>query len=113
MKSNLAGFAMAAALGAFAALPALAAAISPSAILANPSSFDGKSVTVSGAVAHFQTSKTMMGTVAAYQVCDAKCVLVIDKKNHAHADGDNVTVSGIFHTTFKGPKRTFNNVVML
>jgi len=92
---------------------AAAASLTPSTILANPSSYDGKAVTVAGKVAHFQTNKTLMGTVAAYQLCDAKCVIVIDQKNTTHADGDSVTVSGTFNITFKGPKKTYSNVVMI
>ena len=92
---------------------ALAAPLSPSVILANPSSYDGKAVTVAGKVDHFQTSHTLMGTVAGYQLCDGKCIVVIDEHNAHHADGDAVTVSGTFHTTFKGPHRSFSNAVVI
>jgi hypothetical protein len=96
-----------------AILPAAAADLTPSAILANPSSFDGKSVSVAGSVAKYQTSKTLMGTVAAFQLCDAKCVVVIDETNTAHKDGDTITVAGTFQTAFKGPRRSFKNVVLI
>jgi hypothetical protein len=96
------------------ALPALAETLAPSTILANPSSYEGKAVTVHGKVAQFQTTKTPMGTVAAFQLCDEKCVLVIDKTDTAkYTDGDEATASGTFRSTFKGPKRTFNNVIMI
>jgi hypothetical protein len=92
---------------------ALAAAMAPSAIMAAPSSYDGKAVTVTGTVAKYQTTKTAMGTVAAFQLCDSACVLVIDETAGAHADGSKATVSGTFETTFKGPMRTFHNVVLI
>jgi len=91
----------------------LAGAIAPSAILANPSSYDGKTVTVTGTVAHFQTSSTPMGTVAGFQLCDSKCVVVIDKTNQAHGNGGSATVTGTFHVTFKGPRKTFNNAIVV
>ena len=98
-----------------AALPAtaLAAGLSPSTIVASPSSYDGKSVTVSGTVKNFQTSNTMMGTVAGFQLCDTKCVVVIDQKNTPHTNGSSATVTGTFHVTFKGPKKTFSNAVVI
>lgn len=92
---------------------ALADALAPSAIVASPSTYDGKSVTVSGKVTNFQTSQTMMGTVAGYQLCDTKCVVVIDQTNHAQTNGSNATVTGTFHATFKGPRKTFTNAVVI
>jgi len=91
----------------------LAGAIAPSAILANPSSYDGKTVTVTGTVSHFQTSSTPMGTVAGFQLCDSKCVVVIDKTNTSHGNGASATVTGTFHVTFKGPRKSFNNAIVV
>jgi len=96
-----------------AVLPAAAAELTPSAILGDPSAHDGKSVTVTGTVAKYQTMKTFLGTVAAFQLCDAKCVVVIDETNAAHKDGETTTVSGTFQTSFKGPRRSFKNVVVI
>ncbi len=102
------------ALFAIAAAPALAADQAPSSIVANPASFEGKTVTVSGKVAHFQNQKTPMGTVAAFQLCDSKCVLVIDETNAAkYSDGDTGTATGTFHQKFKGRMRSFDNVVLI
>ena len=96
------------------ALPAKAAdALAPSTIVADPASYEGKTVHVSGTVAKYQTTKTMMGTIAAFTLCDAKCVVVIDETNTAHKDGDTVAVAGVFQTTFKGRQRTFSNVVVV
>lgn len=89
------------------------AALAPSAILANPSVYDGKEVTVAGTVSHVQSSKSMMGSVTGFQLCDTKCVVVIDRTNTARTNGEKATVSGTFQSSFKGPKRTFNNVVVV
>jgi hypothetical protein len=94
-------------------LPAAAADLTPSKILSDPSSYDGKSVSVAGTVAKFQTSKTLLGTVAAFQLCDAKCIVVIDQTNTTRKDGDKATVAGTFQTSFKGPRRSFKNVVLV
>jgi hypothetical protein len=92
---------------------AIAASLAPSAIVASPSTFDGKTVTVTGKVSSFQTSSTMMGPVAGYQLCDAKCVVVIDESNHAQTNGSQATVTGTFHATFKGPRKSFTNAVVI
>jgi len=93
---------------------ALAAdALAPSAIVASPSTYDGKSVTVTGKVSDFQTSQTMMGTVAGYQLCDEKCVVVIDQTNQTQTNGSTATVTGTFHATFKAPRKTFTNAVVI
>ncbi len=92
---------------------AAAAALSPSALVAGASSYDGKSVTVAGKVTNFRTSSTMMGTVAGFQLCDSKCVVVIDQTNHARSNGSTATVTGTFHVTFKGPRKTFTNAVVI
>ncbi|HZY99277.1 MAG TPA: hypothetical protein VFE36_06865 [Candidatus Baltobacteraceae bacterium] len=89
------------------------AALAPSAIVASPSTYDGKGVTVTGKVSNFQTSQTMMGTVAGYQLCDTQCVVVIDQTNQAQTDGSNATVTGTFHASFKTPKKTFTNAVVI
>jgi hypothetical protein len=102
-----------AALAALVPVAALAAALAPSAIVASPSTYDGKTVTVTGKVANFQTSKTMMGTVAGYQLCDTKCVVVIDEKNGAQTNGAPATVTGTFHATFKGPRKSYDNAVVI
>ena len=99
----------------FGVLPAiaLAAALGPSTIVASPSTYDGKTVTVTGKVSNFQTSKTMMGTVAGFQLCDSKCVVVIDKTNQSRTNGSSATVTGTFHVSFSGPKKTFKNAVVV
>jgi hypothetical protein len=101
------------ALLALAPVAALAAALAPSAIVANPSAYDGKTVTVSGKVSNFQTSSSPMGPVAGFQLCDSKCVVVIDKTNQSRSNGAAATVTGTFHVTFKGPRKTFSNAIVI
>jgi hypothetical protein len=101
--------------GAFVAIavPALAATMVPSDVVAKAASLDGTTVTVSGKVAKFQRSTTLMGTVSAFQLCDSKCIVVIDQKNETQVDGKATTVTGTFHVQYKGPRRSFKNVVMI
>ena len=98
-----------------AAVPAIAiaAALAPSAIVASPATYDGKSVTVTGKVTNFQMQNTMMGQVAGFQLCDSKCVVVIDKTHQTRSDGASATVSGTFHASFKGPHKTFKNAIVV
>jgi hypothetical protein len=100
-------------LGVAPSVVAAAGALAPSAIVADPSMYDGKSVTVTGKVSNFQVSSTPMGQVAGFQLCDSKCVVVIDKTNHSLSNGAMATVTGTFHTTFKGPRKTFTNAVVI
>ncbi len=103
----------AAALTAAAMSAAFAADATPSAIAADPSSFEGKTVTVTGKVENFQTTHTLMGTVAGFQLCGEKCIVVIDEKNGSHANGEQATVTGTFYASFKTRKRTFKNAVVI
>jgi hypothetical protein len=98
-----------------AAAPAalIAAVLTPTQLLSNPSSYEGQSVTVSGTVSHLQVSKTMFRKVTGFQLCDSKCVVVIDEKNAEHHEGEQATVSGTFQQDFKGPKRSFKNVILI
>lgn len=102
-----------AALVAAIPLAAVAATFAPSAIMANPSSYDGKSITVSGKVTGFQTSQTMMGKVAGFKLCDSACITVIDETAQSRTDGSTATVTGTFHVTFKAPKRTFSDALVI
>jgi hypothetical protein len=38
---------------------------------------------------------------------------VIDKTEASRSNGATATVSGTFHTTFKGPRKTFTNAVLV
>ncbi len=106
-------FAFAAVLGLAPAIALAAGALAPSAIVAGPSSYDGKSVTVTGKISNFQVSSTPMGSVAGFQLCDSKCVVVIDKTGQSRSNGATATVTGTFHVTFKGPRKTFTNAIVI
>jgi hypothetical protein len=88
-------------------------ALTPSTVAGNPSAYDGKSVTVTGKVAQYQVSSTPMGKAAGFQLCDSKCIVVVDRTAQSRTDGQTATVTGTFHTTFKGPRRTFNNAIVV
>ncbi len=96
-----------------AALPASAATMTPSEVVAKAASLDGATVTVSGKVEKFQRTSTLMGTISAFQLCDSVCVVVIDQKNRSQQNGQTATVTGSFHVQYKGPRRSFKNVVMI
>ena len=93
--------------------PAVASTMTPSQVAANASSLDGKTVAVSGKVAKFQRSSTLIGTFSAYQLCDSKCVIVIDQKNGTKVNGQIATATGTFHVQYNAPRRSFKNVVMI
>jgi hypothetical protein len=87
--------------------------LTPSQLVANPASYEGKAVTVSGTVEHFQKTKSLFKTVSGFQLCDTQCIVVVDETNAAHSDGEKTSVSGTFQQNFKGPKRSFKNVVVI
>lgn len=98
---------------AITVIAAASAALSPSQILSKPSSYDGQSVTVSGKVANLKVNKSAFRQVTGFQLCDSKCVVVIDETNASRRDGETATVSGTFQQSFKGPKRSYNNVILI
>lgn len=97
-------------------LPVLAFAadaLTPSTVVGSPSTYEGKTVTIAGTVANFQTANSPMGTVSFFQLCDPKCVVVIDSTKPTYKNGDQQTATGTFHSTYKAPRRTFSNVVLV
>jgi hypothetical protein len=100
---------------ALAVLPiAVAAAnLTPSLVLASPSMYDGKSVAVSGTVSEFTTRSTDLGNFTKFSLCDTKCITVIDKTQQSRTNKTAVTVVGTFRASFKGPHKTWTNVLMI
>jgi outer membrane lipoprotein-sorting protein len=86
--------------------------VAPSALAANPSTYDGESVTVSGTVKNPTTRQTRRGTATAYQLCDSACINVIEFGNANVSDGSQVTVSGRFRASF-GREQTMTNVLLV
>ncbi len=86
--------------------------VAPSALSADPSNYDGESVTVSGTVKNPTARQTRRGTATAYQLCDNNCINVIDFGNTNVSDGSQVTVSGRFRASF-GRQQTITNVLLV
>jgi hypothetical protein len=90
-----------------------AANLTPSIVLATPSTYDGKSIAVSGTVSDFTTRNTDLGNFTKFSLCDTKCITVLDKGQQSHADKSTVTVTGTFHASFKGPHKVWTDVLMI
>ncbi|HVN69237.1 MAG TPA: hypothetical protein VMU38_06290 [Candidatus Binatia bacterium] len=102
-----------AALLAVLPIAAVAATLAPSAIVATPSTYDGQTVTVAGTVQNFMSKDTAMGKFSGFQLCDSKCINVIDKTNQSHTNGSSATVTGTFHASFKAPHKTWSNALVI
>lgn len=100
------------ALGSFVACGHNAQTVAPSALSANPSSYDQQDITVSGTVKNPGTRQTRRGTATTYQLCDTACINVVQFGSANVSDGSNQTVSGRFRATF-GRKRTMTNVLIV
>jgi len=85
-------------IGACALLTApVLAADSIDAIVANPSAFDGKHVSVHGSVADVKQKTSRKGNdYTTFQVCETKCVNVYAHGHVGVTDGAVVTVGGTF-----------------
>jgi hypothetical protein len=86
--------------------------VAPSAIVANPSSYDEQDVTVSGTVKNPKTRHTRRGTATRYQLCDGTCVTVVQFGEAGVTDGSTQTITGRFHTQF-GRRRVMSNVIVV
>jgi hypothetical protein len=95
---------------AVAAAPVLA----PSGILATPSKFDRQNVTVLGLVANLVVRPVGDGTMyTQFQVCDSRCVVVVNPGKPRVSDGQNATVNGTFYTFFaRGPIQLHDIIVV-
>lgn len=86
--------------------------LAPSAVIANPSSYDEQDITVSGAARNPETRQTPRGTFTRYQLCDTACINVVTFGESSVAAGSQQTVTGRFHATF-GRRRVFSNVLVV
>ncbi|MGP8101251.1 MAG: hypothetical protein ACLQHL_10930 [Candidatus Cybelea sp.] len=75
--------------------------VAPSALVANPASYDGQNLAVSGTAKHPHRMRRRAATV--YQLCDSACINVIEFDNSNVSDESQVTVSGHFRSSF-GPR---------
>jgi hypothetical protein len=86
--------------------------IAPSALAANPSNYDGQSVTVAGTVKNPTSRDTRRGTATTYQLCDSACITVIAFGDANVSDGSQATVSGRFRASF-GRRQMMTNVLIV
>jgi cytochrome c-type biogenesis protein CcmE len=87
----------------------------PSAIVADPTTYDGQSVSVSGTAKAPKTRTTRRGQILTFQLCDTQCVNVVEFGDAAAAgvtEGQSVSVTGSFHASF-GKMRHMENVVLV
>jgi hypothetical protein len=112
MTSGLARAALSIALASSAACGHSAQTVAPSALSADPSTYDGQDVTVSGTAKSLGTRQTRRGTATTYQLCDTACINVIQFGASDAAEGGNVTVTGRFRATF-GRQTTIKDVLVV
>jgi hypothetical protein len=86
--------------------------VAPSALAANPSDYDGQSVTVSGTAKNPTARQMRRGTATVYQLCDTACINVVQFDNPNVSDGSQVTVSGHFRASF-GREHAMSNVLVV
>lgn len=98
---------------ALAACGGGAQSATPSSLVANPSNFDGQSVSVSGTVKGPHERKTRRGKATLYQLCDAQCINVFQFGDAPNVtEGATVSVTGMFRASF-GRVRQISNVLLV
>lgn len=86
--------------------------VTPTALVTNPSQYDGQDIMVGG-TAHGPRQREMRrGTATIYQLCDTNCINVVEFGNSNISDGSQVTVSGRFRAIF-GRQQKLTNVVVV
>lgn len=88
------------------------ASVAPSALIANPSNYDGQTITVSGTAKNPATHAMRRGTATTYQLCDSACINVVQFGDTNVSDGSQVTVSGRFRESF-GRRQVMTNVLVV
>jgi hypothetical protein len=86
--------------------------VAPSALTANPSNYDGTSVTVLGTVRNPTTHLMRRGPATTYQLCDSACINVIQFGQTSVGEGSRATVTGRFRASF-GRRQTMTNVLVV
>jgi hypothetical protein len=86
--------------------------VAPSAVAADPSSYDQQDITVSGTAKDAVTRQTRRGSATRYELCDNACINVIAFGAATILDGSKQTVTGRFHTSF-GRRRMLSNVLVV
>ncbi len=71
-------------------------------VLANPTSFDGQHLTVSGTIAQLAERTSRRGNdYATFDLCDTACLHIYVRSHPKIADGQTLTVSGKFYADRK------------
>lgn len=86
--------------------------VAPSAVSADPATYDQQDITVSGTAKDPVTRQTPRGTATRYQLCDNACINVVAFGANSVTDGSKQTVTGRFHTSF-GRRRILANVLVV
>jgi cytochrome c-type biogenesis protein CcmE len=86
--------------------------VAPSALAADPSTYDGQDVTVTGTVKNTGTRQTRRGTATTYQLCDTACINVIQFSGSSVSEGTQSTASGRFRASF-GHRQMLTNVLIV
>jgi hypothetical protein len=101
----------------FAAFPIAAVAtttLTPSTVVGTPATYDGQTIMVAGTVQNIKTRNTeATGQITVFELCDTKCIHVVDKTSQTRSDNSSATVSGTFHASFKTPTKTRKNVLII
>jgi hypothetical protein len=86
--------------------------VAPSELVANPSDYDGQTITVSGMAKNPTARQTRRGTATVYQLCDNACINVIEFDSSTVSDGSKLTVTGRFRALF-GRQHKMSNVLIV
>lgn len=93
----LAQFTIALTLMAASPVPAITAPAAIADILANPASFDGKHLAVTGTIANLAPKTSKRGNdYTTFDLCDTKCIRVYSYGHPKLSNGQKLTVNGTF-----------------
>jgi hypothetical protein len=87
--------------------------LAPSGILAAPSKFERKSVTVLGIVQTIVVRPIKGGAVSQFSLCDSRCINVIEFSRPTFTVGQSLTISGTFYTVFSNGIIQARNAVVV
>lgn len=92
--------------------PALARSATIAQILANPSSYDGDHVSVSGTIQKLERKVSAKGThYVTFSLCSSQCIDVYGFGSANISDGQTITVFGTFQVVRHLDSFTFNNAI--
>jgi hypothetical protein len=99
-------------LGIAAGIALAQSPLAPSAVVAAASTYDNKTVTVTGTIKNLKTKTTQRGTMNSYELCDTQCVNVVQFGSATITEGQTQTVSGHFRQSVSRGGVTMQNVIM-